>query len=350
MPSSFFKSGWTKYRMFRLTYRKKRLLFSFVALFLSVCIALFIAEKLLQKYGKELDAVAIDFFGIPLDNRVHRKSEIPGLHWELVPNSSTYFFGRLMTTNSLGLRTPEVDPKGDATRILMLGDSITFGDSINQNQSFSRVLEKSLNKKGKGRFEVINAGVSGYNFIQSKILYDRKASKTNPDLVIVGFFDDDLLPPYVPGVNFRLHRLFYQSHLVRVLSDRINVLLGQDPRTNPYEVVKYENDSLKQFLEFYEELKSQNRRLLLLIHPNLQPNENLDFLANSKIIALAQDHEIPYLSMLPLYILSQKPLTDYSIDPAGNPHPNAMGHQFISDALLSFLNDNPGLLKRRTAP
>jgi len=96
-----------------------------------------------------------------------------------------------VSTNSFGFRDREVGPKGPHTfRILSLGDSYTFGYGVEAGDSYPEQLERFLNERAgkQPRFDVINAGVSGYGTIQEFLQLRRHVEAINPDLVILGFF------------------------------------------------------------------------------------------------------------------------------------------------------------------
>ena len=83
------------------------------------------------------------------------------LHHELRPGYNS----PNVHTNSFGLRSPEVSvPKpGGTVRILMLGDSFTFGFGAADDEVFSRRLEARLRDAYPSRtIEVVNAGVLSY--------------------------------------------------------------------------------------------------------------------------------------------------------------------------------------------
>lgn len=99
----------------------------------------------------------------------------------------------LIYTNSEGLRDAEhpVSKSKDTFRILILGDSITFGYGVKAEESYPKVLERLLNSEGTGRYEVINAGIPGYGTAQEYLYLRESGLKYEPDLVIVGFFGND---------------------------------------------------------------------------------------------------------------------------------------------------------------
>jgi hypothetical protein len=96
--------------------------------------------------------------------------------------------------NKKGFRnTKEFDyvkPK-DILRILTLGDSFTIGYEVQQDQTYSAILEKYLNRKGLTA-EVINAGVSGFGNAEELVFFEQEGIKYQPDVLILGFYQNDL--------------------------------------------------------------------------------------------------------------------------------------------------------------
>ncbi len=69
-----------------------------------------------------------------------------------------------VSTNSLGLRGREItqDELRTSSRILVLGDSYTFGVYVHDNETYCSVLESSLSQTGRSSL-VLNAGYAdGY--------------------------------------------------------------------------------------------------------------------------------------------------------------------------------------------
>jgi lysophospholipase L1-like esterase len=120
------------------------------------------------------------------------------LFWALRPNLDRYSKGVKATvrTNSLGLRTYEVDSKKpNEFRILSLGESTTFGMGVPNEKTYSAVLEESLNRIDKTHFyRVINAGVSAYSSFQSLKYLERRGLRLKPDLVLFYHEVNDYLP------------------------------------------------------------------------------------------------------------------------------------------------------------
>lgn len=97
-----------------------------------------------------------------------------------------------ISTNSHGLRDRErtwKKPDG-VKRLLGIGDSFTFGYGVRLEDSYLKQIEKRLNRDG-GTWDVINAGVSGYNMWQYLAYFKHVGFRYQPDLVTVGLYFDD---------------------------------------------------------------------------------------------------------------------------------------------------------------
>lgn len=118
----------------------------------------------------------------------------PGLGWEIEPNQNAYTFSFPVTINSGGFRYREIaqeKPEG-VTRILCIGDSLTFGAGVPTEETYPAQLERLLNQYApSSQFEVINMGVFGYGTWQAVDLLKQKGLKYHPDIVILGFYIND---------------------------------------------------------------------------------------------------------------------------------------------------------------
>ena len=98
-------------------------------------------------------------------------------------------FSYTFATNHDGLRDRSVGAKGDAYRIVSLGDSFAFGLGVEHDRTYAKVLEGLLRDGDRGRrAEVINAGVPGYGTAHQYFFLRDKMLAYEPDLVIVGFY------------------------------------------------------------------------------------------------------------------------------------------------------------------
>lgn len=94
-------------------------------------------------------------------------------------------------TNSTGLRDREFGEKAlDTKRILVLGDSMTFGSGVTATNTWPKVLERLLkNNITEEKWEVINAGIPGSGPEYWEVYFKRNCDRWQPDYVIVGYLD-----------------------------------------------------------------------------------------------------------------------------------------------------------------
>ena len=139
-----------------------------------IIVLIMISEYIVLKFEKLPEYHSNVVFAVdynPNNPNIHQMSKIPGLQFELKPNTYSIWQGAKTYINSKGLRDKEYKiPKPDNTfRIIGLGDSVTFGASIDQNDTFLNLIEHELNNYYDKNIEVLNAGVSAYNSLQQYI-------------------------------------------------------------------------------------------------------------------------------------------------------------------------------------
>ena len=100
--------------------------------------------------------------------------------------------------NSLGMRdyTSSVEKEEGIFRIATVGDSLTFGVEIELDKTWPKLLERKLQEKISKDIEVYNLGVDAYNSEQEAEYIDKKVLGFKPDLIIIGYSLNDILPVY----------------------------------------------------------------------------------------------------------------------------------------------------------
>jgi lysophospholipase L1-like esterase len=96
-------------------------------------------------------------------------------------------------TNRLGLRGPAVPAREPGElRVLVLGDSITFGDYVDEDETYPAALERRLQAALPGGLvRVINGGGPNVGTMDEAMLLADIAPELQPDLVLVGFYLND---------------------------------------------------------------------------------------------------------------------------------------------------------------
>jgi hypothetical protein len=120
------------------------------------------------------------------------------------PKSVSYYLGsKLVKLNSRGLRDEEIDytKEPNEKRILILGDSVTFGWGVSQGETFSDHMEPLLRAETGTKWQVINAGVNGYNTQQEATYLRIEGIKYQPDIVIVVYVGNDVDKMLDPNIT-----------------------------------------------------------------------------------------------------------------------------------------------------
>ena len=169
-------------------------------------------------------------------------------------------WGHKVVNNTFGFREREfVAPKPPGVyRIMVLGDSFTFGSGLSEAERYSNRLEALLTPRYPDReIEVLNFGFSGASTIDERDTVMRYKDFVQPDLIIIGFCHNDTQPKYQ---NYCVERDSYAFYLqlieqMRVLGirevskflykryDALLTNLGRIPRWEVCLQRTYEKDS-----------------------------------------------------------------------------------------------------------
>ncbi len=107
--------------------------------------------------------------------------------WALKPDIKhmTIYDGKILNSNSRGLRGKteyEYPRVTGRQRIVVLGDSFTFGTEVSDDTTYSSDLQSMLPNS-----EVLNFGLDGYGHDQMLLYLKEEGVKYHPDVVIRGF-------------------------------------------------------------------------------------------------------------------------------------------------------------------
>jgi len=102
--------------------------------------------------------------------------------------------GALQVYNADGMRwsRPFPDKKEDVYRVMVVGDSLTYGDGLAEEWRFSNLLEQWLSRQFK--IEVLNLGVDGFQSEDVLRATKKNLPLLNPELVIYAVCLNDFLP------------------------------------------------------------------------------------------------------------------------------------------------------------
>lgn len=122
----------------------------------------------------------------------------PVLGFGLLPNQIAQDLHSLadVRVNRLGLRGPEPPVEPPELRIACLGDSVTFGHGVGDDEAYPALLGRALAaQRGAGSVEVRNYGVPGYGLVHAEAWLEHLYDTFPAQLVVVAHtWNNDWLP------------------------------------------------------------------------------------------------------------------------------------------------------------
>jgi len=309
---------------------------------------------------------------------LHRISETPGLGYELIPKAS--LDEGFYSINSKGLRDREFKiPKPENVfRIIVLGDSVTFGTEYPVEKTYPKILETFLNLKAQAplKYEVLNAGVCAYNATQKYLFLKTKLLDYVPDMVIYQFINDDyyrnavILPnvekksqlhavisigeyflsnfPKVVPLPDNLDRwLMRRSGFYRFASKTIyDGLAKQNPEEYPPQAYRFAGyadiaqslePSKKVFQEFYALSNAAGFEFILLLAPELDNKDTMDEWIRT---GAREKFGFKIIDLFGLLKARGTDLKTLRIVPHGHTHFNEYAHELVAELVADWLKVN----------
>ncbi len=328
---------------------------------ISILLSLLIAALLLEAALRVAFYHSLDFSMEMWKYAVQLKQPDPNpnLSFTNLPNGHGFLMGQDVQISSQGLRDREFSlakPPG-TYRIMMLGDSTTFGWGVGANETASKVLERELNTAkvpGYNRFEVLNTGVGNYDTVQEVTYYETRGRKFHPDLVVLVYFINDPEPvPMQSRIPF-----MDRSYLVAYVYNRWDGLLrrtGTRPDWRAYYASLYDDSqpgfqACKAALrELAEATRRDHAKVIVALLPELhQINHDYPFTAaHQKIKGIVEAENMPAIELIdglrnhgPEETLWVTPLDD---------HPSAKAQALIAAQLRDVVLKELGATNSATA-
>lgn len=326
--------------------KKREYLYKCILAIFSVIIVLLLCELTIRLFYPVKKNYDLERWRYALLGTIfHEKPHHFHLH---KPNS--YFkelYGVEVKINSKGLRDFEYSYLKPANiyRVLVLGDSITFGWGVPFEYTYPKYLEKMLNTGDTNvKFQVINTGVGNYN-TQSEVEFLKKEGlKYNPDMIVLGYFVNDA-QTLKPSINFfNKHSYLYVYLWSKINTLRANYFKGD--YVSYYRLFYKEGSKSKaQFETSVRELKQIANKtgipLLVVLLPDLHDLKKYVFKdINAYVQHLFDDY--PVVDMLPYFDADKNPV--YYWVSKEDPHYNKYAHRLIAENLypevIKLMNGN----------
>jgi len=240
-------------------------------------------------------------------------------------------------------------------RILVVGDSFTWGSGVHPEDAYPDRLGRRLGRFEADReIEVINWSKRGWNTAQEWRSLEGRLDQLEPDLLILGYCLNDPQPDRIRlDLRMSLERRRPRSGLGIWTYERSRVfqlVYGRFENTRQrrasldYYTGLYEEDApgraaqLETFAKWKNEMLRRRIPMVLVIFPIFDSQLDSSYLyahLHEQMTDLGRELEIPVLDLLPTYAgvdgrrLAVEPFTDS--------HPNELAHRMATDAILESL-------------
>lgn len=188
------------------------------------------------------------------------------------PNQTTKIYGNKFMTNEYSMRSNPIS-KNDTLVVLLIGDSVlNGGNSIDQDDLASTILENDLNKKVRKHVRVLN--ISSYTWGPDNIYaYLKKYGTFSADLIVYICNSGDAYDPMtfekivgISDTHTKDNYLFGTAKLIEKVSNKFRDYFSKKTQAR-----KIENNKISTGFFGLDSLAHQlNIPLLIYIHPNIQ--------------------------------------------------------------------------------
>jgi lysophospholipase L1-like esterase len=234
-------------------------------------------------------------------------------------------------------------------RIAVIGDSFTFGDGVQLDDTFSKRLERMLRLENSSlSAEVLNFGVPGNATVHEVEVAKKAINDYHPDLLILQItLNDPEVAPFRQRAQAEINHalanpLFKYSHLLRYIAKRIYFSRSHKDYKEYYTQIFENKENWKLFqdslLEIQELAQKNNTPLIAALFPLFYGQMSSDYPfteLHQKIRSLLRERKFPLIDLLPFY--REIPANRLEIIPGKDGHPNEIAHRIAAEALYEWL-------------
>ncbi len=247
--------------------------------------------------------------------------------------------------NQAGFRDHDYTVKkpDDIFRIVLLGDSLTFGLGINLEDSVAKVLERLLNQHGR-KYEVLNGGLPDSSGYLQYLFFKRTLAKYHPDIVLWFYSPKDFNCLDIKTANEIVKTPYFHNNAKKLSAwwDHLRNDRGLSDDTLQMRLFNFQNNLQPDFvpklldicirmplLELKGLTESIKSRLVYIVF-----DEN--FLNGWVIAEYVKGLNVPVnFNQEYVRILTRHPLRE-----RGDGHLSAEGHRLLGRRLFEHLNEH----------
>jgi lysophospholipase L1-like esterase len=319
----------------------------------SVLISLVIVEVAIRVF----DPLGVSYFQEAARYHLDKLPD-PLLVYKHAPGLQRTYQGVRVFINELGLRDRNPEKKQDGElRILLLGDSVTFGWGVPIEATFGRKLESTLASKLERPVRTVNTGVGGYNTVQEYAVLRAYADVIEPDIVVLLYVKNDIEPndsPFDPWPQVSLQGksppeaitiLLWKSWLYRLGRFVFQYSHSHDPASldKNSRGVKESMDTLSAMATFCRE--HIMNFVTFFYQTKGEPLAGFSSTLFSEIQIIGQHDSFPVANVGAWWgDVDMRSVTNSTVDS----HPNERGHAILAAGMADFLMTH-GLVNKTAA-
>lgn len=265
-------------------------------------------------------------------------------YWASIPMLNTRWGNQPISINSLGMRGPDVTlekPVG-VRRVIVLGGSHPMGMWVKSSEAYAAVLERLLNERQPGKWQVLNYAVAGYTSWQGVLQMRTKVPPLSPDIIISDLGVNDTLtrvpwglsrsdqqvrrPPAIVAAalsGLRTHSVAYRWTLKRI-TEKANT--NPSVRVSRAQHVEHANEIASLAADEGAKTVFMSHFMANVTSPGVMNNQGPKCL-------FPEDDLDPVVDVCGIF-MGRDDLGELFADPV---HANATGHAMIAQAVLAKL-------------
>jgi hypothetical protein len=255
------------------------------------------------------------------------------------PNARAQLMGAEVRTDRNGFRGPDLaDTAGDGVaRIAFVGDSITLGWGVLEQETFAHRVIATLRAQGR-KVDGFNLGVGNLNTTQELALFRAAGARMKPDIVVLAYFinDGEPIPTYRDTGWLDKHSAAWV-----VMNYRFDTLarqFGDAPDWKHYYRALYDDKAAgwqatqKALAGFAAMARQIDARLIVFNIPELRELKPYPFGdITAKVLGVVAKQNVPAVDLLS---------TVEAMDPASlwvtvpDPHPNGRANDVFAKGMV----------------
>jgi len=233
-------------------------------------------------------------------------------------------------------------------RVMAVGDAVTFGQGVPDNETYPAYLESHLNSDselGNTKYQVINYGFPSWNTRKEIQMFERHGVEYSPDLVVLQYMENDaqrlelIKQELIPQYYENLSRQVEDEEAARVISQRTAYDTERQERMN--QSIEEEMKNVSFYFERLDNLSEKHNFEVLLMHYSTA------FSTRHKAYVREEADRLGWYIFDSNLARSNYTSDNYLINPEDDFYLNSLGYNLTASQLKTHLKEEKILESQR---